>query len=143
RKVRGAAGGGEAIALLADRALDPRATAVLTASDEPPPIVPVSRSSLIVERGGYRIEAESPGTSLLVLPVEYSHCLHADLTTTAANPPRLLRANLTMVAILFGGHVEGTLKLSYGPLSSRCRIEDWRDANALRLGEAREWPTMR
>src|SRR5262249_37918249 len=98
---------------------------------------------MIVERGGYRIEAESPGTSLLVLPVEYSHCLHADLTTTAANPPRLLRANLTMVAILFGGHVEGTFKLRYGPLSSRCRIEDWRDANALRLGEAREWPTMR
>jgi hypothetical protein len=139
-KVRGAASAQETVALLADPALDPRATAVLTASDEPPPVIPVIRSSLIVERGGYRIEAESPGTSLLVLPVEYSHCLRADLTTTAATPPRLLRANLTMVAIFFSGRVEGTLNLRYGPLSSRCRIEDWRDANTLRLGEAREWP---
>jgi hypothetical protein len=120
-----------------------RATAVLTASDEPKPIVPVSHSSLIVERGGYRIEAESPGRSLLVLPVEYSHCLRADLTTTGTNPPRLLRANLTMAAILFGGRLEGSLKCRLGPLSSRCLIEDWRDANEVRLGEAREWPTMR
>jgi hypothetical protein len=97
-------------------------------------------SYLTVERGGYRIEADSPGTSLLVLPIEYSHCLRADLTTTGANLSRLLRANLTMAAILFSGRVEGTLMLRYGPLSSRCRIEDWQDANALRLGEAREWP---
>jgi hypothetical protein len=97
-KVRRAASGREAIALLADPTLDPRATAVLTTSDELPPVVPVSGSSLTIERGGYRIEAESPGTSLLVLPIEYSHCLGADLTTTGANAPRLLRANLTMAA---------------------------------------------
>jgi hypothetical protein len=78
-----------------------------------------------------------------VLPIEYSHCLGAELTTTGANPPRLLRANLTMAAILFGGRVEGSLTLRFGPLSNHCRIEDWRDANALRLGEAREWPTTR
>jgi hypothetical protein len=48
-----------------------------------------------------------------------------------------------MAAILFSGRVEGTLMLHYGPLSSRCRIEDWQDANALRLGQAREWPTTR
>jgi hypothetical protein len=34
----------------------------------------------------------------------------------------------------------GTLKLRYGPLSSTCRIEDWREPDALRLGEVREWP---
>jgi hypothetical protein len=100
-------------------------------------LVPPGRSALTVERGGYRIEADSPGTSLLVLPVEYSHCLRA------GNPPRLMRANLAMAAILFSGRVEGTLMFRYGPLSSRCRIEDWRDANTLRLGEAREWPTAR
>jgi hypothetical protein len=122
--------------LLADPAFNPRATAVLTTSDELPHVVPASGSSLTVERGGYRIEAESLGTSLLVLPVEYSYCLRADLTTTGTNPPRLRRANLTMAAILFGGRVEGFLKLRFGPLSSRCRIEDWRDANTLHLGEA-------
>jgi hypothetical protein len=133
----------DAIRLLADPSIDPRRVAILSKAEEMPPLVPTSRSVLMVERGGYRIEAESPGTSLLVLPIEYSHCLRADLTTTGANPPRLLRANLTMAAILFSGRVEGTLMLRYGPLSSRCRIEDWQDANALRLSEAREWPTPR
>jgi len=133
----------DAIKLLADRSIDLRKVAVLTGSEEVPALVPASRSTLVIERGGYRIEADSPGTSLLVLPVEYSHCLRADLTGTGSVPPRLLRANLTMAAILFSGRVEGTLKLRYGPLSSGCRIEDWREADLLRLGDAREWPTAR
>jgi hypothetical protein len=44
-------------------------------SDDLPPLVPVTRSDLVVERGGYRVSADSPGTSLLVQPIEYSHCL--------------------------------------------------------------------
>ena len=46
-----------------------------------------------LKRGGYRIAADSVGTSLLVLPVEYSHCLRAELTSTGATPPRLDREN--------------------------------------------------
>jgi hypothetical protein len=132
-----------AINLLADASLDPRKVAVLTEAVELPALVPARQSALVVERGGYRIEADSPGTSLLVLPAEYSHCLRADLTASGATPPRLLRVNLAMAAILFSGEVKGILKLRYGPLSSSCRIEDWREADALRLGEAREWPTAR
>jgi hypothetical protein len=138
--VRRAASGQDVIALLADPALDPRTTAVLTTWDELPPLVPVNRSSLTVERGGYRIEADSPGTSLLVLPIEYSHCLHANLTASGTTPPRLLRVNLAMTGILFSGHVEGRLTLRYGPWSSRCRMDDWREADALKIGDAREWP---
>jgi hypothetical protein len=139
-KVLHAASGQDVIALLADPALDPRTTAVLSTSDELPPLVPVNRSSLTVERGGYRIEADSPGTSLLVLPIEYSHCLHANLTASGTIPPHLLRVNLAMAAILFNGHVMGRLALRYGPWSSRCRMDDWRDADALKIGDAREWP---
>jgi hypothetical protein len=139
--VRHATSGQDAIVLLADPAFDPRSTAVLTISDELPPLVPVSGSSLTIERGGYRVAADSPGTSLLVLPIEYSHCLHADLTTSGAIPPRLLRVNLAMAGILFSGAVKGSLTLRYGPLSSGCRMEDWRKAEALRIGEARDWPS--
>jgi hypothetical protein len=140
--VRHAASGREAIALLANPEIDPRAIAVLTTSDELLSLVPVNGSSLLVERGGYRVEADSPGTSLLVLPIEYSHCLHADLTTSDAIPPRLLRVNLAMTGILFSGSVKGSLTFSYGPLWSGCRLEDWREAEALRIGEARDWPIM-
>jgi hypothetical protein len=53
---------------------------------------------------------------------------------------RLLRANLSMAAILFSGHLHGTLILRYGPTSSECRIADWRDAENLGIREARQWP---
>jgi hypothetical protein len=130
-----------AINLLADPSLDPRNAAVLTeAMQVPPPLVPARRSTLVVERGGYRVEADAQGTSLLVLPLEYSHCLRADLTASGSIPPRLIRANLAMAAILFSGEMKGTLKLRYGPLSSGCRLADWREADALRLGDARQWP---
>jgi hypothetical protein len=132
----------DAIALLADTAFDPRSTAVLSTSDELPPLVPVSGSTLTIERGGYGLQADSPGSSLLVLPIEYSHCLHANLTTSGAGPPRLLRVNLTMAGILFSGGVKGHLALRYGPLSSGCRIEDWREAEVLRIGEVRDWPSV-
>jgi hypothetical protein len=130
-----------AINLLADPALDPRNVAVLTESMPlPPPLLPARRSTLVVERGGYRVEADSAGTSLLVLPLEYSHCLRADLTASGPVPPRLLRANVALAAILFSGELKGTLKLRYSPWSSSCRLADWREADALRLGDARQWP---
>jgi hypothetical protein len=130
----------DAITWLADPAVDLTTAAVLTTTSDLPPLVPASRSRLIVERGGYRLEADSPGTSLLVLPVEYSRCLTAHLATSGPTPPRLLRANLAMVAVLFSGRVEGTLRLRYGPTSSGRRFEDWREANTLRLGDVRDWP---
>jgi hypothetical protein len=138
--VRRATSGQDAIALLAEATFDPRSTAVLTTSDELPPLVPVSGSSLAIERGSYRIEADSPGSSLLVLPIEYSHCLQANLTTTGASPVRLFRVDLALTGILFSGTVKGSLALRYGPLSGGCRIEDWREAEALRIDEARDWP---
>ena len=77
---------------------------------------------------------------MLVLSIEYSHCLHANLTASGPTPPRLLRVNLAMAGILFNGHVEGRLTLRYGPWSSRCRMDDWHEADALKIGDAREWP---
>jgi hypothetical protein len=61
-----------AINLLADPSLDPRNVAVLTEAVGMPALVPARRSVLVVVRGGYRIDADTPGTSLLVLPREYS-----------------------------------------------------------------------
>jgi hypothetical protein len=132
-----------AIELMADPAINLRDTAIITSSENLPPLVAVRSSSLVVERGGYWIAADSPGTSLLVLPIEYSHCLRVQLASTGAPPPRVLRANVAMAAILFSGHVEGRLSLRYGLFSSACRMEDWRDADGLRLSEARDWPKER
>jgi hypothetical protein len=143
RQTRRVANAQEAILSLADTSLDPRAVAVLTTAEELPPLVPVLTSSLFVERGGYRIQATSSGTSLIVLPIEYSHCLRARLMgVEGVPPPRLLRANLVMAAVLFTERMQGRLILRYGPMSSGW-IEDWRDADAIGIGDPREWPAAR
>jgi hypothetical protein len=141
-QTRYAADAQEAINLMADRSLDLRETAVLTGDDKMPPLVPAASSSLLVERGGYGIEAFSPGTSLLVLPVEYSACLRADLSGTGVPAPRLLRANVAMTAVLFSGRLQGRISLRYGPFSSACRLRDWRAAEVLDLAHATEWPVQ-
>jgi hypothetical protein len=53
----------------------------------------------------------------------------------------VVRADLTLAAVLFTGGVDGTLELRYDPFSSNCRLEDWRDADALRISEVRDRPT--
>jgi hypothetical protein len=137
---RRAADAREAIDLLADPSIDLRTVAILTGPEELPPLTVVTASNLIMDRGAYRVEATSAGTSLLVLPVEYSRCLEAHLTTSSQIPPQLLRANLAMTAVLFTSDVKGDLRLRYGPLSSGCRMHDWRDADALKIGDVRDWP---
>lgn len=141
-EVRQADSAKQAINMLADPSLDLHRAAVVSSSEILPNLVPASRSGLWVERGGYRIDAESAGTSLLVLPLEYSHCLQAQLTSTGQDLPRLVRANLTMAALLFSGHVRGTLQLRYGALSSDCRMDDWSEANELQIGGVKEWPAV-
>lgn len=142
-QARQAADAREAINLLADSSIDLRTVAILTGSDELPSLSTTIASKLVIDRGTYRVEATSPGSSLLVLPVEYSNCLQVHLTTSSPTPPKLLRANLTLAAVLFTGDVKGELRLRFGPLASECRMQDWRDADALKIGDVRDWPSKR
>jgi len=57
----------EAIGMLADTSIDIRNVAVLTKAEALPPLTGANAHRLVVERGGYRVEASSSGTSLLVL----------------------------------------------------------------------------
>src|SRR5262249_26118219 len=123
--------------------VDFRRIAVLTGKEELPALVTAGKSMFIADRGAYKLEATSAGTSLLVLPIEYSHCLQAHLQSSGATPPRLLRANIALAAVVFSGDVSGELRLRYGPFSSSCRTEDCRDADRLNIGEARSWPVAR
>jgi len=78
---------------------------------------------------GMRVTASSPGASLLLLPLQYSHCLrltvcHADST----EQPRLYRVNVLQAGLYFQGNVEIDLTAEYGPfLDTLCRLEDSRD----------------
>src|SRR5439155_23404955 len=68
-----------AITLMARPELDLRRAAIVHES-LPDDLVTATSDGLRVFRDALRVHAESRGTSLLVLPLEYSHCLLFDLS---------------------------------------------------------------
>ena len=114
-----------ALAAMARPDFDFRHKVVLFES-APATLVSATRAILSVAADGYLMEAESPGTSLLLLPVQYSRCLES--LDVVGKAPRLLRANLAQVAVVFEGSVRYRLRNAGGVVGhSWCRLEDTRD----------------
>jgi len=79
--------------------------------------------------GGIALRASSNGDSLLVLPLEYSHCLDLQNNTQA----KILRVNGMQVGILFHGKLNATLTYFTGPFhNASCRLEDLADFKQLK-----------
>lgn len=101
------------------------------------PLVAGKSSEIRVLRDRLVVSAESAGTSLLVLPLEFSHCFEA--TFAAGSSGSLLRANINQSALLFSGRVEVDLRYRFSPWHFRCRFRDIADARKLRLADI-GWP---
>jgi hypothetical protein len=81
-----------------------------------------------------RVQADSDGKSILLLPLEFSNCLAAE--TDATGTPNLFRANLVETGILFSGRLDAKLSIHTGAfLNPSCRLRDYFDARALNVGE--------
>src|SRR5262249_13563406 len=83
------------------------------------PLVPAHDMRLTLIRGGLNVSGSSEGTSLVVLPQQFSHCLRARDTRV-----RLVRANLLMTGIIFSGNVDTDIVFEYGIFSPGCRRID-------------------
>lgn len=128
-----------AVQALADPSTDLRKTVI---SFEPLPenLVPAQSDGIQVELGEFTIAAQSSGLSLLLLPVEYSHCLVPELDTQHPQDLKLVRLNVNLTGVLFRGSVSGTLRYRYGPLTNTtCRIKDWDDAKRFKLVDTDGW----
>jgi hypothetical protein len=91
---------------------------VLTALlDEP--LVPARDMRLTVIRGGLHVSGKSDGTSLVVLPQQFSHCLRARDSRV-----RFVRANLLMAGMVFSGEIDTDIVFNYGIFSPGCRRAD-------------------
>ena len=113
---------------------DPTSAADSVVYQPPPkPLVTGTASQLRVFKDHLVVEAESPGTSLLVLPLEFSHCI--ELKASNSGPVDLVRANINQAAILFSEHLRTQLRYRYSPWHYDCRLRDIADANRLRLSE--------
>lgn len=94
-------------------------------------------SELRFERNTLRVKAESRGWSVLLLPLQYSHCfsLHEKKSPSAeASAARLIRANLIQSALVFKGKTEVKLDFNFGMGKDlNCRQQDIQDMKGLDL----------
>jgi hypothetical protein len=103
----------------------------------PADLVTGTASVLRTFRGYLEIEAFSPGASLLVLPLEYSHCF--EIGMRSGGEVRLVRANVNQAALLFSGKVRVELRYRYSIFHFTCRFTDIQDARRLDLAGAGQW----
>lgn len=84
--------------------------------------------------GGLKVQADSAGDSLLVLPAEFSNCWHIANRKGAS----LFRANLGMLGVKFRGRADFVLERRSGPLFNHsCIKDDLRDTARLEMQDAR------
>jgi hypothetical protein len=69
-----------------------------------------------VDEGHFRLSATSDGWSMLVLPMEYSRCLHLDKKAESAGA-RLFRVDLLMTGVLFTKKLDARLTYHTGPFT--------------------------
>ena len=87
-----------------------------------------SDAELRFERDGFRLIANSPGKSYLLIPVQYSRCWVIADGSKGGDSISLERANAVITLVGFRGHVDARFKLVFGPPgSSSCRKQDAED----------------
>jgi len=92
------------------------------------PLVPARDMQLSLIRGGLHVSGRSEGTSLVVLPQQFSNCLRAH-----DGRVRLVRANLMMTGMIFSGSVDTDISFDYGIFTPACRRADLADMKRLEL----------
>ncbi len=107
---------------------------VLTDAEFGGPFVSAQLERLVYQKDGFHLRAESTGLSMLVLPIQYSHCWSVE----GEGAPDLFRANLMQLGVRFRDKLDAKLVFRYGPIfAGACRTEDLRDMTRLRVAEAR------
>ena len=101
-------------------------------------LVPAADMRMSPIRDGWHISGRSDGTSLVVLPLQFSHCL------SARDPRvRVLRADLMATALIFSGTIDTDLTFEFGIFAPLCRLADIKDARQLRMQVDYRMPHLR
>jgi hypothetical protein len=82
---------------------------------------------MVIRRGTVDIHAEADGTTLLLLPIQYSHCLGL----AGAPEARLVRADFLLTGVVFAGAIDATLDFNYGFFNAACRKADIQDMDLM------------
>jgi hypothetical protein len=115
------------IAGLAKTDFDFRRQVIVSAGEGP--LVPARDMRLTVNRGGgFHISGHSDGTSLVILPQQFTNCLK-----TSESRVRIVRANLMWTGVVFSGDIDTDIWFAYGMFSPGCRRDDLADMRRLGL----------
>jgi hypothetical protein len=133
--VRGATTAADTINRLSDAAFDPSREVVADIQGGGEDLVPAANARLSFDGIALHIAAESTGRSILLLPLEYSKCLK--ITSAQPDTPLIFRADLLETGVMFSQRIDASISLRTGPffLNPGCRLEDYFDMKALRIGE--------
>ena len=116
---------------------------VLLEQAQPNALVPARSARLVFERGWARVQAQSDGVSLVLLPIQFSHCLALE-----GGDAKLVRANFVQSGLIFRGAIDVRLNYLFSPLRrSECRNADlqdmWRAGLPAEVKPAEpDWPTF-
>ena len=91
-------------------------------------LVPARDMRLSLIPGGFHLFGRSDGTSLVVLPQQFSHCLRA-----RDDRVRIVRADLLMAGVIFSGDVDTDILFDYGIFRPGCRRGDLADMRRLEV----------
>jgi len=87
----------------------------------------LTESSFRYFKSDIQLTAKSSGVTLLVLPIEYSHCLRLR-SDGADRDAKLIPVNGVLTGLLFNRTVSTTITYRTGPLTNpNCRVQDLQD----------------
>ena len=94
--------------------------------------VKVGKTELTVDGGDLRIVANSSGKSLIILPIEFSHCLKFDSNTKNSSLFDYFRIDGILTGLIFENELDVTTSFRYGIFSNNdCRLKDLADFKSL------------
>ena len=105
---------------------DPKVIAVTQDSIDGP-LVAAERTSLTYSGEDLHLTATSQGHSLIVVPLEYSHCVELDAGPRPSTAS-IHRVDGILTGVLFERELDATLSFRTGPLRNpTCRFKDYLD----------------
>lgn len=88
--------------------------------------VEANEKRMYIENEGFRIKAESSGRSLLLLPIQFSHCLK--LESSAASNAFFTRANFLLTGLIFENLIDASIRYKHSPIeNAQCKWKDYMD----------------
>ena len=98
------------------------------------PLVPAQSSSLTMSGADQHVVARSAGRSLLIVPLEFSHCIEVDdrHAGPGGTAPTLVRVDGLLTGIVFERDLDVVLEFRTGPLRNpTCRWQDYQDVRTM------------